>query len=42
MKTIKLTIEEKEQMSYADVANLILKENGKKMTIQDLFKKGRI
>lgn len=38
MKSIKLTSEELEQMSYADVANLILKENGKKMSIQDLFK----
>lgn len=25
-------------MSHADVANIVLKENGKKMTIQDLFK----
>ena len=39
MKSIKLSKEELEQMSYADVANLVLKENGKKMTIQDLFKK---
>lgn len=38
MKSIKLSTEELEQMSYADVANLVLKENGKKMTIQDLFK----
>lgn len=38
MKSIKLTSEELEQMSYADVANLVLKENGKKMSIQDLFK----
>lgn len=39
MKTTKLTSEQLEQMSYADVANLVLTENGKKMTIQDLFKK---
>lgn len=39
MKTIKLTSEEIEQMSYTDVANLVLKENGKKMKIQDLFAK---
>lgn len=26
-------------MSYTDVANLVLKENGKKMKIQDLFQK---
>ena len=38
MKSIKLSAEELEQMSYADVANLVLKEKGKKMTIQDLFK----
>lgn len=38
MKSIKLSTEELEQMSYADVASLVLKENGKKMTIQDLFK----
>lgn len=38
MKSIKLTSEELEQMSYADVANLVLKENGKKMNIQNLFK----
>ena len=37
MKTLKLTAEEIEQMSYTDVANLILKENGKKMKIQDIF-----
>jgi DNA-directed RNA polymerase subunit delta len=37
MKTLKLTSEEIEQMSYTDVANLVLKENGKKMKIQDLF-----
>ena len=37
MKTIKLTSEQIEQMSYTDVANLVLKENGKKMKIQDLF-----
>lgn len=39
MKTIKLTSEQIEQMSYTDVANLVLKENGKKMKIQDLFQK---
>lgn len=39
MKTIKLTSEEIEQMSYTDVAHLVLKENGKKMKIQDLFAK---
>lgn len=39
MKAIKLTQEEIEQMSYADVANLILTANGKKMKIQDLFEK---
>lgn len=38
MKSIKLTNEQLEQMSYADVANLVLKENGKKMPIQNLFK----
>ena len=38
MKSIKLSKEELEQMSYADVANLVLKEKGKKMTIQNLFK----
>lgn len=39
MKTIKLTSEEIETMSYTDVAHLVLKENGKKMKIQDLFAK---
>lgn len=39
MKTIKLTSEQIEQMSYTDVANLVLKEHGKKMKIQDLFQK---
>lgn len=39
MKTIKLTSEQIEQMSYTDIANLVLKENGKKMKIQDLFQK---
>lgn len=39
MKTTKITSEELEQMSYADVANLVLEENGKKMKIQDLFSK---
>lgn len=38
MKKVKISPEELEQMSYADVANIVLKENGKKMTIQDLFK----
>lgn len=38
MKKVKLLPEELEQMSHADVANIVLKENGKKMTIQDLFK----
>lgn len=38
MKSIKIPAEELEQMSYADVANLVLTENGKKMTIQNLFK----
>lgn len=38
MKSIKLTSEELEQMSHADVANLVLKSFGKKMSIQDLFK----
>lgn len=39
MKTTKLTSEQLEQMSYTDVANLVLTESGKKMNIQDLFKK---
>lgn len=38
MKTIKLSEEEVETMSHTDVAYMILKENGSKMTIQDLFK----
>ena len=38
MKKVKLSPEELEQMSHADVANIVLKGNGKKMTIQDLFK----
>jgi len=38
MKKVKISPEELEQMSHADVANIVLKENGKKMTIQDLFK----
>ena len=38
MKKVNLSPEELEQMSHADVANIVLKENGKKMTIQDLFK----
>lgn len=37
MKAIKLTDEQLEQYSYADVANLVLEANGKKMKIQDLF-----
>ncbi len=36
---IKLTDEEKETLSYSDVAYLILKETNKKCKIQDLFKK---
>lgn len=36
---IKLTDEEKETLSYSDVAYLILKEANKKAKIQDLFKK---
>lgn len=35
---IKLTDEEKDTLSYNDVAYLILKENNKKMKIQELFK----
>lgn len=38
-KMIKLTKEEKETLSYDDVAYLILQEEKKKYTIQDLFKK---
>lgn len=38
MKKIKLTSEQLEQMSYADVAHLVLTESGKKMNIQDIFK----
>lgn len=38
MKAIKLTEEQKEKMSFTDVAYLVLTENGKKMKIQDLFK----
>ena len=38
MKAIKLTDEQIEQYSYADVAFLVLETNGKKMKIQDLFK----
>lgn len=37
MKAIKLTEEQLEQYSYADVANLVLEANGKKMKIQNLF-----
>ncbi len=37
MKAIKLTDEQIEQYSYADVANLVLEANGKKMKIQNLF-----
>lgn len=36
---IKLTDEEKENLSYSDVAYLILTNSGKKIKIQDLFKK---
>ena len=36
---IKLTDEEKETLSYSDVAYLILKETNKKQKIKDLFKK---
>ena len=39
MKTTKLTSEQLETMSYADVANLILTEAGHMMNIQDLFMK---
>lgn len=39
MKTVKLTSEQLEIMSYTDVANLVLTEYGKKMKIQDLFQK---
>ncbi len=35
---LKLTDEEKETLSYSDVAYLILKEKNKKQKIQDLFK----
>ena len=38
MKTKKLSSEQLETMSYTDVANLILTENGKMMNIQELFK----
>lgn len=38
MKTIKISDEELETMSHTDVAYVILKENGSKMTIQELFK----
>lgn len=38
MKTIKISEEELETMSHTDVAYVILKENGSKMTIQELFK----
>lgn len=38
-KMIKLTEEEKETLSYDDVAYLILKEENKNYKIQDLFKK---
>lgn len=39
MKLKELSKEEIENMSYADVAYLVLVENGKKIKIQDLFKK---
>ena len=35
---IKLTDEEKDTLSYNDVAYLILKDKNKKIKIQDLFK----
>ena len=38
MKTIKISDEELETMSHTDVAYVILKGNGSKMTIQELFK----
>lgn len=38
MKTIKINEEELATMTYTDVAYVILKENGKKMPIQDIFK----
>lgn len=37
MKKIELTKEQVENMSYTDVAYLILKEKGDKMSIQDIF-----
>lgn len=37
MKKIKLSDEELEKMSYNDVAYLILKNHGKKMSIQEIF-----
>lgn len=37
--SLKLTDEEKETLSYGDVAYLILKETNKKQKIQELFKK---
>lgn len=37
MKKIELTDEELEMMNYNDIAHVILKENGKKMKIIDLF-----
>ena len=36
---VKLTEEQKESMSYADIAFLILNSDSKKIKIQDLFKK---
>lgn len=39
MKLKDLKLEELELMSYDDIAHMILKENGKKMKIQTLFKK---
>ncbi len=38
MKKIKIDLEELEQMNYNDIAYIILKENGKKIKIADLFK----
>ena len=37
MKKLKLTEEQLETMSYSDVAEYVLEQNGKKMKIQDLF-----
>ena len=37
MKKLKLTEEQLETMSYSDVAQYVLEQNGKKMKIQELF-----